>query len=140
VESNKGILSRFNQFARKAFLPEVLVVMLLGSIVWVEAFSQTITSGTFDNSKRNHFVSFLEDNLDVYDYSELDSAMSGNKGITWPSGSMNGPISLGTEEKKPYYIYNLDVYYLGYSIRLFTNRTLPSPNVNFLNSRMLYPK
>lgn len=135
-------MGRFFEFARKTFLTEVLVVMLLGSVVWEEAgglthlrlvgaFVRDLSSGTFGKKGRDSLVSFLEDNLDVYDCSELDSAVSGNKWIDWPSGIPKGPVFLWAEEKKPYYIYNIDVYYSLYSIRLFRKFTLGDGSARF---------
>ena len=76
---------------------------------------------------------FLKNNLVIdWDYYGYMSSLNKKK-VFWPnSRSVNGPVFLSPTEKKPYYLFNLDINYDLYPLRLFRNFTKGDGTIKFV--------
>ena len=79
---------------------------------------------------------FLRNNL-IIDW-DFYGSLSTNKIINikkaYFGGKLGGPIFVTDNEKKPYYLFNLDINYVGYPLKLFRNFTKGDGTVDFIDN------
>ena len=101
---------------------------MLCKIVWFTEIDRLGLKKTFEMLRGPTIdginVSFLRNNLVIgWDYYGYLST-SGKKKAVWPDGHLvSGPVFLSPTEKKPYYLFNLDINYYVYPLRFFRNFT-----------------
>ena len=121
---------------------ELLVILLLASFVlgnfhgfsnifWITKIDRLGQKKTYNGSGEIK-LSFLRKNLVIdWDYYRYLST-SGKKKAIWPDGDIyNSPVFLSPTEKKPYYLFNLDINFGAYHLRLFRNFTKGDGTLKF---------
>ena len=76
--------------------------------------------------------SFLKNHLVIdWDYYGYMSTCNKKKAF-WPGGdSVSSPVFLSPAEKKPYYLFNINIYYPAYPLKLFRNFTKGNGTLKF---------
>ena len=143
----KQIKNSIEKLGGGFYIVELLVILLLctyvlgnfggfSNIVWVnkiDVLGQKKTLELIRDPINNGInVSFLRNNLVIdWDYYGYLST-SGKKKVIWPDGDIySGPVFLSLTEKKPYYLYNIDVQYAIYHLRFFRNFTKGDGTIKF---------
>jgi hypothetical protein len=136
--SIKYFKNRIAILCRRFFVAELLVILLicsycLGSFKSPSIYGISQLKKKWDSangSVGDISPSFLKNNL-VIDWDYYGYMSSNNKKKVMYA---NGPIFLSTTEKKPYYLFNLDIHYAGYPLKLFRNFTRGDGTIEFIDN------
>jgi len=141
----KHVKKHLENLGARFHIVELLLILLLCSLVLVNFRDYRLPSiyiwnTNFDEILQKRpwwgpnaeIVSLLKNNLVIdWDYYGYLST-SGKKKAVWPDGSIyNGPVFLSLTEKKPYYLFNLDINYVAYPLRFFRNFTKGDGTIKF---------
>ena len=146
TSSIKYFKNRIAILCRRFFVTELLVILLicsycLGNFNSPKMYRISQIKKTWDSangSVGDIRPSFLKNNLAIdWDYYGYMSSQNKKK-VFWPgndqSRGITGPVFLSPTEKKPYYLFNLDILYAGYPLKLFRNFTRGDGTVKFIDN------